>query len=77
MPEALVPRSGTDRQQSMRSTRRLGDRTEISRAITSEKDMTGQEILYRETKCIEFNCTIVISSELTNRNKIFDDIRSD
>ncbi|GJY48835.1 hypothetical protein Tco_0438791 [Tanacetum coccineum] len=43
MPDELVSRSGSDRQQSMRSKRRLGDRIEISRAITSEKDMTGQE----------------------------------
>ncbi|GKG35459.1 hypothetical protein Tco_0440613, partial [Tanacetum coccineum] len=46
MPEALVPRSGTDIQQSMRSKRMLGDRIQISRAITSEKDMPGQEILH-------------------------------
>ncbi|GKC31172.1 hypothetical protein Tco_1038466 [Tanacetum coccineum] len=46
MPEVLVPRSRTDRQQSMRSKKRLGDKIQISRAITSEKDMTGQEILH-------------------------------
>ncbi|GKB63359.1 hypothetical protein Tco_0919545 [Tanacetum coccineum] len=40
MPEALVPHSGTDRQQSMRNGERLGDRVEISLAITSKEDMT-------------------------------------
>ncbi|GJX76191.1 hypothetical protein Tco_0323002 [Tanacetum coccineum] len=61
MPEALVPRSGTDRHQSMRSTRRLGDRIEISRAITSEKDMTAVDTVNRCQRGVDmhyFRCLL-------------------
>ncbi|GKA73529.1 hypothetical protein Tco_0779831 [Tanacetum coccineum] len=50
---------------------------EIARAVTSKEDMASQEILHGKTKCVKFNGAVIIPSKLTNRNEVFDYIRSD
>ncbi|GJY48231.1 hypothetical protein Tco_0438187 [Tanacetum coccineum] len=50
---------------------------EIARAVTSKEDMTSQEILHRKAKRVEFKSAIIIPSKLTNKNEVFNNIRSD
>ncbi|GJT99400.1 hypothetical protein Tco_1109739 [Tanacetum coccineum] len=39
--------------------------------------MASQEILQRKTKSVKFNSTIIIPSELTNKNETFNNIGGD
>ncbi|GJX26080.1 hypothetical protein Tco_0232376 [Tanacetum coccineum] len=71
MSEALMQRRSTCREKSNRKSWRLGNWIEIARTVTSKEDMTSQVILHRKTKGVKFNGTIIIPSELTNRNEIF------
>nr|GEW69210.1 reverse transcriptase domain-containing protein [Tanacetum cinerariifolium] len=57
--KTLVPRSRTDIKQSTRYRRWFVNVVEVSRTITSEEDMTSQEIFYRETKFIKLNAMLL------------------
>nr|GEV25650.1 elongation factor Ts, mitochondrial [Tanacetum cinerariifolium] len=74
MSKALMPHESTCREKSNRISCRLGNWIEIVRTVTSKKDMTSQVILHRKTKGVKFNSTIIVSSELTKRNEIFNNI---
>jgi hypothetical protein len=39
--------------------------------VTSKKLMPSEKVLHRETKMVKIGRTIIISSKLTNRDKIF------
>ncbi|GJT98278.1 hypothetical protein Tco_1093796 [Tanacetum coccineum] len=73
-PRLLMPRGGTwSMEKAWEKLEVVGlvkDR-EIARAVTSKEDMTSQVILHRKTKGVKFNSTIIVPSELTNINEIF------
>nr|GFC18875.1 hypothetical protein [Tanacetum cinerariifolium] len=71
MSKALMPHGSTCREKSNMRSCRLGNWIEIARTVTSKKDMTSQVILHRKTKGVKFNSTIIVSSELTKKNEIF------
>ncbi|GJY15548.1 hypothetical protein Tco_0385970 [Tanacetum coccineum] len=71
MSEALMPRGSTCREKSSGRSSRLGNWIEIARAVTSKEDMTSQVIHHEKTKDVKFNSTIIVPSELTNINEIF------
>ncbi|GKD73768.1 hypothetical protein Tco_1332050 [Tanacetum coccineum] len=54
-----------------------GEGVEIARAVTSKEDMASQVILYRKTKSIKFDSTIIVSSKLTDINEIFNNVKGD
>ena len=48
---------------------------ELPGAIAPDDHVLGSEILHRKTIWIKFDRTPIISSELTNRYKVLNDIR--
>ena len=55
----------------------LADWIEGTGAIASKNHDPGEKILHRETIRVKFDGTRVASGELTNRNKIFDNLWND
>ena len=53
-----------------------GVRVEIARTIAPENYRLGMKILHRETSRVKFNRDTIITSEFSNRDKIFNDTRS-
>jgi len=49
---------------------------EVTTAIAPDDFSPSAKILYRKTKGIKLNRTIIVKCELTDRNKIFNDGRS-
>jgi hypothetical protein len=45
-------------------------------AIASKNHGLGEKILHSETERVKFNGAKIIDSELTNRNKVFDNMRN-
>src|SRR6266540_3202310 len=56
--------------------RRWMEGVEVATAIAPDDFSTSAKILYRKTKGIKLNRTIIVKCELTDRNKIFNDGRS-
>lgn len=52
------------------------EQVEIARTIAPQNHVLCWRILHRETKRLKFNDAVVVSSELINRNKIFENARS-
>jgi hypothetical protein len=48
---------------------------ERPRAVTAKKSSLGMEILHRNTERVKFNKNTIISSKLSNRKEVFDDVR--
>ena len=53
------------------------ERVKLPRTIAPKDLSPGMKVLHRETKRVKSDDAVVISSELTNRNKIFDNTRCD
>ena len=66
MPEG----GGGGGEQGVSSNRKV-QRVERPRAIAPDDHFPGQEILNRTTRRIKLHKIVIIRSELTNRNKIF------
>ena len=56
---------------------RWGHGVEGSRAVASKNQGPGEKILHRKTIRVKFNGARIINGELTNRSKIFDNLRND
>jgi len=69
MTEATVPEGGSGGGDQGVSGRRKVQRVERSGAIAHDH-FPGQEILHRTIRRVKLHRTVVIGSELTNRNKI-------
>jgi hypothetical protein len=55
----------------------LTERVERTGAIASNDHGPGEKILHRKTIWVKLDRTIIINSELSDRNKVFDDVRND
>jgi hypothetical protein len=55
--------------------RRVLDRIKLPRTIASKKFTPRKKVPHRKTKRIKIDGAIIISSELTNRDKIFNNAR--
>jgi hypothetical protein len=55
--------------------RRVLERIKLPRTIASKKFTPRKKVPYRKTKRIKIDGAIIISSELTNRDKIFNNAR--
>jgi hypothetical protein len=77
MSESTVPqcRIGNEEGSGWTGGRSL-HRVESSEAIASENLGPGTQILHRETNRVKFNGDMIISSELTHGQKVFDNVRS-
>ena len=78
MTKTAVPKVGVDGDIGLRKSQ---ERTAMegvvrARAIGSENFGPGWIFLHRETKGIKFNRYRVVSAKLSNRNKIFNYMRS-
>ena len=70
MTEATVPEGGGGGGEQGVSSNRKVQWVERPRAIAPDDHFPGQEILHRTTRRVKLHRTVVIRSELTNRNKI-------
>ena len=57
--------------------RRACECVEIPRTIAPKDLAPGMMVLHRETKRVKSDDAMIISSELTNGNKVFDNARCD
>ena len=76
--EATVPHimRGGERGEGSRR-RRTCERVELPRIIALKDIAPGMKVLHREAKRVKSDDAMIISSELTNGNKIFDNVRCD
>lgn len=66
-----------DRGESRRGRAAIGavERIERAGATGAQKNFLGEKILHRKAKRIKFDGTLIITSKLTYRNQICDNIR--
>ena len=76
MTETTVPHvvRGGERGEGARR-RRTCERVELPRTIAPKDLAPGMKVLHRETKRVKNDDAMIISSELTNGNKVFDNAR--
>jgi hypothetical protein len=75
MTEATVPciMSGGSGSESM--GRQVLESVKLSHTVTPKKFTPSKKVLHRETKRVKIDRTVIISSKLMNRDKIFNNAR--
>lgn len=70
MTEVVMPEVGAGGNVGMWSGRCCGDGVKFASTIAAKHHTLGRDILDRKTKSVKFDRTVVVSSELTNRQQI-------
>jgi len=75
MTKPLMPQidGGCQGDECLYGQRMQRQRVKVAMAITSEEHRLCWKILDRKTKRVKFNTNIVVPSQATNRNEIFDE----
>jgi hypothetical protein len=73
--EAMVPCIMSGGGGSESTGRRALESVKLPRTVTLKKLTPSKKVLHRETKRVKIDRTIIISSKLTNRDKIFNNAR--
>jgi hypothetical protein len=69
MTKTVMPEVGGDGDASVRSGRCSRDCVKVASAIAAKHHAPGRDILDRKTKRVKFDRTIVVPSELANREQ--------
>jgi hypothetical protein len=75
MTEATVPCIMSGGGGSESTGRRALESVKLPRTVTPKKFTLSKKVLHRETKRVKIDRTVIISSKLTNRDKIFNNAR--
>jgi hypothetical protein len=70
MTKTVMPEVGGDGDVGVRSGRCSRDGVKVASTIAAKHHAPGQDILDRKTKSVKFDRTIVVPSELANREQL-------
>jgi hypothetical protein len=70
MTKTVMPEVGGDGDAGVRSGKCSGDGVKVASTIAAKHHAPGRDILDKKTKSVKFDRTIVVPSELANREQV-------